>query len=114
MIKSKIIALLLITPLILVVQKVNAQALNFYYGTLHAHSSYSDGNKDAAVSLASIPYHNYVFAKTAQHFDFLGISEHNHNGAGMVLADYAKGLAQADSANQNGTFVALYGMEWGV
>lgn len=112
--RSNLIALFLITPLILIVQKVNAQALHFYYGTLHAHSSYSDGNKDAAVSLASTPYHNFVFAKTAQHFDFLGISEHNHNGAGMVLADYAKGLQQADSANQNGTFVAMYGMEWGV
>lgn len=92
----------------------NGQVLNFYYGNLHAHSSYSDGNKDSATTLASTPYHDYQFAKTAMHFDFLGISEHNHSGAGMRRADYAKGLSQADSANQNGTFVAMYGMEWGV
>lgn len=91
-----------------------AQPLNFYYGTLHAHSSYSDGNRDSATSLASIPYHNYQYAKTAQNFHFLGISEHNHRAAGMERANYAKGLQQADSANQNGTFVAMYGMEWGV
>lgn len=91
-----------------------AQVLNFYYGNLHAHSSYSDGNKDSAATSASIPYHDFQYAKRARHFDFLGISEHNHYLAGMRRADYAKGLAQADSANQNGTFVALYGMEWGV
>jgi hypothetical protein len=92
----------------------NAQVLNFYYGNLHAHSSYSDGNKDSAITLASTPFHDYQFAKTAMHFDFLGISEHNHSGAGMRRVDYAKGLTQADSANQNGIFVAMYGMEWGV
>lgn len=94
--------------------QLHGQVLNFYYGTLHAHSSYSDGNKDSAVSSRSTPFQNYQFAKTAQNFHFLGISEHNHNGAGMARADYAKGLQQADSANANGTFVAMYGMEWGV
>jgi hypothetical protein len=100
--------------LLLAIQNVNGQALQFYYGNLHAHSSYSDGNKDAATSHASTPYHDFMFGKTAQHFDFLGISEHNHNGAGMVLADYARGLQQADSANADGTFITMYGMEWGV
>jgi hypothetical protein len=112
--KSNLIALFFITPVLFFKSYVNAQTLHFYYGTLHAHSSYSDGNKDAAISMASIPYHNYAFAKTAQHFDFLGISEHNHNGAGMQRADYLHGLQQADSANQDGLFVAMYGMEWGV
>ena len=31
----------------------------------------------------------------------------------MHLADYSKGLSQADSANVAGSFVAMYGMEWG-
>lgn len=108
------IALLLISPLLFFYHASTAQVLNFYYGNLHAHSIYSDGNKDSATSRASIPYHNYQFAKTAQHFNFLGIAEHNHNGADMVRSNYAKGLQQADSANQNGVFVAMYGMEWGV
>lgn len=50
--------------------------------------------------------------------DFLGIAEHNHfssiNNPGMHVADYAKGLYQADTANKEGTFVCMYGMEWGV
>lgn len=107
-------ALLLISTLLLCSNTTTGQVLNFYYGTLHAHSIYSDGNKDSATSLRSTPFHNYQFAKTAQNFHFLGISEHNHSGAGMARADYAKGLQQADSADANGTFVAMYGMEWGV
>lgn len=108
------IALYILSPLLFCANNSSAQVLNFYYGNLHAHSIYSDGNNDSATSHASIPYHNYQFAKTAQQFHFLGISEHNHNGAGMKRINYARGLQQADSANQNGTFVAMYGMEWGV
>ncbi|AIZ65431.1 hypothetical protein PK28_17355 (plasmid) [Hymenobacter sp. DG25B] len=88
----------------------------FYRGNLHAHSSYSDGNKDGSTSGALTPYDDYAIARQAEQFDFLGISEHNHNGAGMVLSSYAKGLQQAEQANQantDGKFLALYGMEWG-
>lgn len=92
-------------------QQVN---YNYYYGNLHAHSSYSDGNQDQATSGHVTPFQNYVYAAASLHFDFLGISEHNHRQAGMVLENYAKGLRQADSATVNGQFVALYGMEWGV
>ncbi len=107
-------SLLLISPMLLCYFSSTAQVLNYYYGNLHAHSIYSDGNQDSSISHASIPYHDYQFAKTAQHFNFLGISEHNHKGAEMVRSNYAKGLQQADSANQDGTFVTMYGMEWGV
>ncbi|KAA9324973.1 CehA/McbA family metallohydrolase [Adhaeribacter soli] len=87
---------------------------NYYYGNLHAHSSYSDGNQDHATSGHVTPFQNFVYASGSLNFDFLGISEHNHSQAGMQLANYAKGLRQADSATVNGQFVALYGMEWGV
>ena len=90
-----------------------AGAYLFLRGNLHAHSAYSDGNKDASTSGASTPADDYALARTAQQFDFMGISEHNHRGANMELPRYALGLAQADAATVNGTFVALYGMEWG-
>ncbi|QNH62069.1 CehA/McbA family metallohydrolase [Hymenobacter sediminicola] len=89
-------------------------AYNFYYGNLHAHSSYSDGNQDEARTGYATPYQNYGFADASLHLDFLGISEHNHSQAGMQLPNYARGLRQADSATVDGSFVALYGMEWGV
>lgn len=47
--------------------------------------------------------------------DYLGISEHNHYLAGMLTPTYYHdGVNQATAANQDGTFVCLYGMEWGV
>ncbi len=87
-----------------------AGPLNFYFGNLHAHSSYSDGNKDTPTL---IPSDDYQFAKSSLCFDFLGLSEHNHVAAGMHLADWQPGRAQAAAATTS-TFVGMYGMEWGV
>lgn len=95
-----------------------AQTLNYYYGNLHSHSGYSDGNKDSLTTNISKPAGDYNFAKASLHFNFLGISEHNHysanNNPGMIRTSYALGLAEAAAANQDGTFLCLYGMEFGV
>lgn len=87
----------------------NSGALNFYYGNMHAHSSSSDGNKE---DLSKGPKEDYAFAKTAMHMDFLGISEHNHTGAGMALSNWKPGRAAAATATTS-SFAAMYGMEWG-
>ncbi|NII82097.1 MULTISPECIES: CehA/McbA family metallohydrolase [unclassified Pedobacter] len=89
---------------------LDVNKLNFYYGNLHSHSSYSDGNKD---DLTKKPEDDYAFAKTAMKLDFLGISEHNHTQAGMSLANWQPGIIAAKNATTS-TFVALHGMEWGV
>jgi len=95
-----------------------AQTYNFYFGNIHAHSDFSDGNKDKATSHVCTPAACYAFAKNSQHFDFLGISEHNHftatNNPGMQLENYSKGMQQADDENDDGHFVCMYGMEFGV
>ncbi len=94
-----------------------SQTLNYYFGNLHSHTSYSDGNKDSASSSVYNPAGSYAFAKLAQNFDFLGISEHNHyssaSNPGMQVSLYAPGISQAAAATTS-TFLALYGMEWGV
>lgn len=88
----------------------NSSALNFYFGNLHSHSSYSDGNKD---DTSKKPEDDYAFAKNSRKMDFLGISEHNHTQAGMRLANWAPGIQAAKNATTS-DFVALHGMEWGV
>lgn len=94
---------------------VKAQNYNYYYGNIHAHSSYSDGNQDAATSQMTTPLQDFNYARQSQHIDFYGISDHNHAQAGMTSpVIFHRGLSQADSANVDGTFVAMYGMEWGV
>lgn len=106
--------LLALTAMVLLNFPVFSQDYNYYFGNIHAHSSYSDGSKDGAQTNVKTPAECYAFAKGAQHFDFLGISEHNHSQAGMKLANYSKGLAQATAVNEDGRFVSMYGMEYGV
>ena len=83
---------------------------NYYFGNLHAHSFYSDGNKDNS---SLIPADDYAYAKNSLCMDFLGISEHNHSLAGMNITNWQLGLNQAAAATTS-NFLALYGMEYGV
>lgn len=86
------------------------QAFNNYFGNLHAHSGFSDGNAD---NPTKTPADDYAFAKESMCMDFLGISEHNHTGAGMNLSRWQPGRDMAAAASTL-SFVAMYGMEWGV
>lgn len=97
-------------PLTISTTTTSAAPLNFYYGNLHAHSSYSDGNQD---NTSLTPADNYAYAKNSLCMDFLGISDHNHATAGMRIADWQPGLTQAAAATTP-NFLALFGMEWGV
>ena len=90
---------------------LNAPANNFYFGTLHSHSDYSDGNTD---NPGFTPAQDYAYAMTAQCMDYLGISEHNHFSAEALLSNYHLGVNQANAFTlSNPNFLALYGMEWG-
>ena len=97
---------------------VSGQSYNHYFGNLHAHTAFSDGNKDSVSSGVGRPDASYAYAKLSNDFDFLGISEHNHysnnHNPGFKLPLYQVGLNMADAANQDGTFLALFGMEYGV
>ncbi len=89
---------------------------NVYFGTLHSHSDYSDGNQD---NPGYIPTQDYAYAQTAQCMDFLGISEHNHfstvDNPGNQVGNYHLGSAQANAYTAaHPDFLAMYGMEWGV
>lgn len=92
----------------------SAPANNYYFGTLHAHSDYSDGNKD---NPGYTPAQDYAYAKNSLCMDYLGISEHNHYSTGdpgNLLSNYHLGSAQANTFTTNNPgFVAMYGMEWG-
>lgn len=97
---------------------VSSQTYNYYFGNLHAHTAFSDGNKDSLSSGAARPDAAYTFAKLSHNFDFLGISEHNHyssiHNPGFKVARYQPGLAMADAANQDSSFACLFGMEYGI
>lgn len=90
----------------------------YMYGNLHAHSSYSDGNKDNTATIINTPDEDFAFARDALCMDFLGISEHNHSGAGMNITNYKAGYNEANAVNGvqvgGNSIITLYGMEWGV
>ena len=103
---------------------------NFYFGTLHNQTSYSDGGHPNDSSCASSATHPagdfdpaqaYNYARNTAHLDFLGITDHNHYfdntctgcSAAQMIQRYHDGLAAAASATINGSFVGIYGMEWG-
>lgn len=91
------------------------QGYNFYFGNIHAHSGYSDGNKDSLTSGMYTPYQDFLYANESEHIDFYGISEHNHSAAGMASKqNYYNGVADAELATIEDSFIALYGMEWGI
>ena len=94
----------------------NEPTNNYYFGNLHAHSDYSDGNQD---NPGYTPADDYNYALSSQCMDYLGISEHNHytanNSPGNRLSTYGLGITQAtDFTTAHPSFIALYGMEWGV
>jgi hypothetical protein len=96
-----------------------ATAQSVYFGTLHSHTSYSDGS--------GTPAEAYAMAKGAG-LDFFAITEHNHRRAedgaksrrdGKLIATnpllYAGQpsslIETANRLNQPGQFVTLYGQE---
>ena len=111
----------------------NGFGYNFYYGSTHSHSNWSDGGLPTAGCRASSygtgtfdPAAVFDFARHSAGLDYWVVNEHNHlmddavaNGdppltEAKVRQRYAAGLAAAKAATVDDVFVALYGMEWGV
>lgn len=107
---------------------------NFYYGSTHAHSNWSDGGQPTTNCSSSNAYGSGTFtpadvfnyARNTAQLDFWVVNEHNHliqdaiatNNPPVTEAKvrqrYQDGRNAATAATVNGTFVAMYGMEWGV
>lgn len=107
---------------------------NFYYGSTHAHSNWSDGGQPTTGCSSGNAYGSgnftpadvFNYARNTAGLDFWVVNEHNHliqdaiatnnppvNEA-KVRQRYQDGRTAATNATVNGSFVALYGMEWGV
>ncbi|HEX2062479.1 MAG TPA: Ig-like domain-containing protein [Thermoanaerobaculia bacterium] len=106
---------------------------NFYYGSTHAHSNWSDGGHptnacssgNAYGSGTFTPANVFAYARDEAGLDFWVVNEHNHLIQDAIATNhpplteakvrqrYQDGLAAAAAATTS-SFVALYGMEWGV
>ena len=91
---------------------------NIYFGDFHSQTWYSDGNKEQDTNTYKKPVAKAItYARdNANDMDFLGVSDHNHHESSdlhMNLGYWRAGNAEADSMNQDGVFVGMYGQEWG-
>lgn len=100
--------------------KQTAFSYNFYYGNLHSHSAYSDGDNDnVCPTTGTSATCCYSIGDGAMNYDFMGISDHNHNTSPSVMsiAKFNSGLSECAAYNSSaaGTnFATFYGLEWGV
>lgn len=79
-----------------------AAELTLYFGNLHAHTSYSDGQLTPAEA--------FPYARDTGKLDFMAMTDHEEQ---ITDTDWPNTKAAADAANQDGTFVAIAGYEWG-
>lgn len=107
---------------------------NFYYGSTHSHSNWSDGGQPTSGCSSGNAYGSgnfdptavFNYAKTTAGVDFWVVNEHNHLiqdaiatndppvTEAKVRARYAAGRAAANAVTVDDQFVGIYGMEWGV
>jgi hypothetical protein len=102
----------------------------FFFGSTHAHTAWSDGGMPVTDCTSgrygyvggARPVDAWAYAKNTAKLDFLAVVEHNHlmqeacpSCTEQGVKDrYAAGFNNAVNATVSGSFVALFGMEWGV
>ncbi len=74
---------------------------NTYYGHLHNHTGYSDGQETPDVA--------YAYARDKAKMDFFGLSDHAEL---LSKSEYRKTIESANSFNKDGEYVTFYGFEW--
>ncbi|WP_417914069.1 CehA/McbA family metallohydrolase [Candidatus Electronema sp. JM] len=76
-------------------------AYNVYYGHLHNHSNVSDGT--------GTPAQAYAYARDTAGLDFFSLADHD---SGISSTEWTDLKSTANSYNNDGSFVALWGFEW--
>jgi hypothetical protein len=74
---------------------------NVYFGSLHNHTSYSDGQ--------GTPDQAYAYAKNTGGLDFFGLADHSEM---LNSTEWSTIKTAANNANQDGIFTTFYGFEW--
>ncbi len=78
---------------------------NFYFGNLHAHTSYSDG--------MGTPSDAYSQVSTQGDMDFFSLTEHGYYFQEITnIHLWYKSIEEADLFYKEGEFVSLVGYEW--
>lgn len=88
-----------------VIHPPEQQALNVYFGDLHAHSIYGDACNDVDEF-----YHRY---RDAYGYDFAALTEHDYlDGMELSQSELKMMWNHSDRVTRPGEFVAFYAYEW--
>jgi hypothetical protein len=82
---------------------------NTYYGHLHNHTGFSDGDE------RSDPYMAYYYARDYAGLDFFGLADHSEKqnwNKYMNDAEWETMKAAANVFNEDGRYVTFWGFEW--
>jgi len=101
MIKSKKI-LFFNLLLVLCVPVFSQSVYHAYFGNLHSHTGNSDGT--------GTPEQAYNYARDSAHIDFLAVTDHLEQ---IDPIEWYNVITTSNQMTVNGSFVALYGYEWG-
>lgn len=82
--------------------KGSLSSYNYYYGSFHNHTQYSDG-------LGADPAAAFAYARDTADLDYLGMCDHAES---LTSTEWTNTLSQADAYTQDGVFVAMRGFEW--
>ena len=91
---------------------VGEENLNHYYGNLHSHTNYSDGQGYASEA--------YAYARDKAKVDFLAITDHSNSfdneskasmADGSMSTEWVEGNQIADEYNKSENFTAMFGYE---
>lgn len=83
------------------IAQVSIGGYNIYYGSLHNHTGYSDGQ--------GTPTQAYQYARDIGQQDFFGLADH---GELLSSTEWNNIKSAANSANQEGIYTTFYGFEW--
>lgn len=75
-----------------------------FYGSLHNHSTISDGT--------GTPAQAYAYARDNGKLDFFSLADHSNNSGSIDAADWTAMKSAANTYNQDGIFTAFWGFEW--
>ena len=109
-----------------IVDNLNGEVYQVFYGQLHSHTLDSDGGRFRAGDIVGgTPADAYAYARYTAGLDFFSLADHcsypydpNHNPPDPLLdlglndEKYTSLKAVADSFNVAGSFVTFWGFEW--
>ena len=83
-------------------QEALLNGMNVYFGSLHAHSNYSDGK--------GTPEENFIWARDVAKYDFYALTDHSEQVFPWMWSTIGN---IANKYNVAGVFCAMRGFEWG-